>query len=161
MLSKIIKAKIEELEAEVAELEEIFGEDMEEFNPSDGGNFDDTYYTGQEHGETFGQLAILRKVLKLVEKEEKEHLEVKAKLSEAEGLLGDARSLLDNIHGYDTETYRNIGVFLYGEEEEEDEEDDDVLIECVECGEERFVERGTFAHDKDMCYKCYNEYQGG
>lgn len=44
---------------------------------------------------------------------------IKERLDEAESLLADARNLLDNIHGYDYDTYRDIGRFLYGEEEEE------------------------------------------
>ncbi|MEK5205266.1 hypothetical protein NST55_28920 [Bacillus sp. FSL R10-2789] len=44
---------------------------------------------------------------------------VQERLREAESLLADARNLLDNIHGYEYDTYRDIGRFLYGEEEEE------------------------------------------
>lgn len=48
--------------------------------------------------------------------------ETKERLNEAESLLQDARSLLNNIHGYDTDTYRDICKFLYGEEDEESKE---------------------------------------
>ncbi|PEN61644.1 hypothetical protein [Bacillus wiedmannii] len=41
---------------------------------------------------------------------------IKERLDEAESLLADARNLLDNIHGYEYDTYREIGRFLYGEE---------------------------------------------
>lgn len=51
--------------------------------------------------------------------------EVKERLSEAESLLYDAKSLLNNIHGYDTDTYRDICKYLHGEDEEE---------ECEVCG---------------------------
>lgn len=44
--------------------------------------------------------------------------ELEERLSEAESLLYDARCLLNNIHGYDTETYRNICNYLDGEDEE-------------------------------------------
>jgi hypothetical protein len=40
------------------------------------------------------------------------------KLDEAIDLLNDALHLLNNIHGYDTETYRNICNFLSGKDEE-------------------------------------------
>lgn len=50
----------------------------------------------------------------------KEELEVR--LSEAEGLLSDAKSLMNNAHLYDTDTYREIGKFLNGEDEDEEEE---------------------------------------
>jgi hypothetical protein len=35
------------------------------------------------------------------------------------------------------------------------------LIECSECGEEKYVEKGTWALEKGMCEKCYCIYQGG
>lgn len=35
------------------------------------------------------------------------------------------------------------------------------LIECSECGEDKYVEKGTWALDKGMCEKCYCAYQGG
>lgn len=44
--------------------------------------------------------------------------ELEARLAEAESLLSDARSLMNNAHLYDTDTYREIGIFLHGEEEE-------------------------------------------
>lgn len=45
--------------------------------------------------------------------------DVADELSEARSLLYDAQSLLDDIHGYDTNTYREISRFLDGEEEDE------------------------------------------
>lgn len=44
--------------------------------------------------------------------------QIKDRLERAEELLSEARSLLDNVHCYNTEIYREIGIFLYGEEEE-------------------------------------------
>lgn len=35
------------------------------------------------------------------------------------------------------------------------------LIECCECGEEKWVEKGTWALEEGMCEPCYCEYQGG
>jgi formylmethanofuran dehydrogenase subunit E len=35
------------------------------------------------------------------------------------------------------------------------------LIECSECGEEKKVEKGTWALDKGICEPCYCIYQGG
>lgn len=66
-----IKKLIEQYEEEVAENQEIWGEDMEDFNPMDasGGNFDDCYYMGLEHGQTEGKLEILYMVLKKLEKQ--------------------------------------------------------------------------------------------
>jgi hypothetical protein len=61
-----IKKRIEVLEAEMQEVEEWMEED---FNPSDasGGNFDDCYFMGVEHGQTEGELKALRKILKQLE----------------------------------------------------------------------------------------------
>jgi NMD protein affecting ribosome stability and mRNA decay len=35
------------------------------------------------------------------------------------------------------------------------------IIECSECGEEKQVEKGTWALEKGMCEQCYCIYQGG
>ncbi|WP_176519042.1 hypothetical protein [Priestia megaterium] len=43
--------------------------------------------------------------------------QVLERLNEAESLLQDARSLMDNTHCYDTDEYRAITKFLEGEEE--------------------------------------------
>lgn len=43
--------------------------------------------------------------------------QLQSRLDEAEGLLSDAEDLLDNIHGYDTDTYRDIQAFLNGDDE--------------------------------------------
>ena len=53
------------------------------------------------------------------------HNEVKEKLSEAEDLLTDARSWMDDTHGYNSEVYKEIGIFLHGEDEEEECEDEE------------------------------------
>lgn len=39
--------------------------------------------------------------------------------------------------------------------------DNTELLECVRCGLEKEVEKGTWAHDKEMCDPCYMAYQGG
>jgi hypothetical protein len=67
-MKELILEKIKELEEEVEELNEMYGEDWEEFNPCDasGGNFDDAYQLGSEHGEIFGKLALLRELLKTI-----------------------------------------------------------------------------------------------
>jgi hypothetical protein len=44
--------------------------------------------------------------------------EMREELSEARGLLYEARDLMSNVHCYDTDIYREIGKFLNGEEEE-------------------------------------------
>lgn len=41
--------------------------------------------------------------------------ELEQELSTARNLLYDAQNLLDNIHGYDYDTYREISKFLNGE----------------------------------------------
>ena len=58
-----IQELIKEYEAEVAEIEEYTGDD---FNPRDasGGNFDEAYYMGTEHGEAYGKLNVLYELLK-------------------------------------------------------------------------------------------------
>ena len=58
-----IEALIKEYEAEDEEIAEIIGDD---FNPCDasGGNFDDAYYMGREHGEVEGALRVLYKLRK-------------------------------------------------------------------------------------------------
>ena len=42
-----------------------------------------------------------------------------------------------------------------------EEDIDELEIDCSECGEERWVETGTWALDKGMCETCYCAYQGG
>lgn len=53
-------------------LDEEVGEDGEDFNPMDwsGGNFDDAYYMGTEHGEMYGKLEILNKIDFILRKED-------------------------------------------------------------------------------------------
>ncbi|UGO46179.1 hypothetical protein PQE74_gp096 [Bacillus phage vB_BanS_Chewbecca] len=47
-----------------------------------------------------------------------EHLEVKIdRLSEAESLLSEAHDLMDDVHCYDTDTYRAITKYFYGDDE--------------------------------------------
>ena len=42
-----------------------------------------------------------------------------------------------------------------------EEDIDELEIDCSGCGEERWVETGTWALDKEMCAPCYCAYQGG
>lgn len=64
-MSELILEKIATLEERIEELEEIYGKGLEELDPSDasGGNFDDAYELGFGHGETYGQLELLYKLL--------------------------------------------------------------------------------------------------
>lgn len=48
---------------------------------------------------------------------EQELERTKARLKEAEILLSEARSLLDDVHCYNSQIYHEIGVFLYGEDD--------------------------------------------
>lgn len=64
--------------------------------------------------ETIEKLAPSEDVNKALKK--KLH-EKNVRLDEAESLLQDARSLMDNVHCYETEVYKEIGIFLHGEEE--------------------------------------------
>ena len=52
-------------------------------------------------------------VLSLVDEPER----VKERLSDAEGLLSEAHDILDDVHCYDTETYRDISKYFNGEDE--------------------------------------------
>jgi hypothetical protein len=65
MLEKI-KELIAEHEADQEEIDDWMEDD---FNPMDasGGNFDDCYFMGVEHGETQGALKILRGLLRELE----------------------------------------------------------------------------------------------
>jgi hypothetical protein len=65
-MKELILEKIKVIESKIEELNEMYGEDWEEFNACDasGGNFDDAYELGSEHGEIFGQLALLKELLK-------------------------------------------------------------------------------------------------
>lgn len=58
-----LEGRIESLSAEIAENEEWKGDD---FNPMDasGGNFDDAYSLGEEHGEAYGRYAELSNAIK-------------------------------------------------------------------------------------------------
>ena len=52
-------------------------------------------------------------VLSLVDRLE----ETQTRLSEADGLISEAHDLLDDIHGYDSDVYREMSKYLYGDEE--------------------------------------------
>jgi hypothetical protein len=60
-----IKSKIEQLmlksKENIDEIEEVVGED---FNPMDasGGNFDDAYDMGHQHGYQYGRLSVLNQL---------------------------------------------------------------------------------------------------
>lgn len=143
-----ILEQIEELE------NEYYGKEEDDF---EGGVFEDNYECAEWARDNVDSLFSMVRNL-VADLREKS-----SQLSEAESLLYDARSLLNDIHGYDTDTYRAIGVFLYGEEEDEEYDDDEdyVVIECIECLEDKEVEKGTWALDKGMCEKCYCKYQDG
>jgi len=68
-MKELILAKIASLENEAVEYEEMYGENWEDFNACDasGGNFDDAYELGMEHGETYGKLSLLRELLEILE----------------------------------------------------------------------------------------------
>lgn len=68
----------------------------------------------RENGETD-----LRTVLRFINSVESKIRKLDDRLSEAESLLSDARDLLSNVHCYETTVYKEIGVFLNGEDEEE------------------------------------------
>lgn len=42
-----------------------------------------------------------------------------------------------------------------------EEEIDELEIDCYECGEESWVESGTWALDRGLCYSCNCAYEGG
>jgi len=46
-------------------------------------------------------------------------------------------------------------------EEVKDEHEGYELINCSECGKDKWVEEGTWALDKGMCEPCYCAYKGG
>lgn len=60
-----LEGRLESLSSEVDENDEWKGDD---FNPMDasGGNFDDAYSLGEEHGEAYGRYAELHNVIKLI-----------------------------------------------------------------------------------------------
>lgn len=66
-----IEKRLDVLESEAEEINEMLEDD---FNPCDasGGNFDDAYYMGEEHGDTFGKIDALRHIKAIIEKEENE-----------------------------------------------------------------------------------------
>lgn len=65
-----VKEMINVLEAKVKEYEEIYGEELQELEPmmASGGNYDDAYSLGYEHGEVYGKLDVLYDLLKELEK---------------------------------------------------------------------------------------------
>lgn len=66
------EARLAEAKAEYAELETVYGEDLEDLDPRDvsGGNFDDAYETGTEHGATFRDLSLLPEIIALLKEED-------------------------------------------------------------------------------------------
>jgi antirestriction protein len=68
-MKELILQKIAQLEEEIEEYEDAYGEDLEELDPMDasGGNFHDAYDLGYEHGETYGQLEVLHELLSNLE----------------------------------------------------------------------------------------------
>jgi len=65
------EARLAEANADYAELETVFGEDLAELDPRDasGGNFDDAYNLGEEHGVTFRDLSLLPEIIALLKEE--------------------------------------------------------------------------------------------
>lgn len=45
--------------------------------------------------------------------------QIKDRLEKAEELLSEARSIMDDVHLYNSSIFKEIGIFLNGEEEEE------------------------------------------
>lgn len=66
------EARLAEAEAEFAELETVFGAGMQDFEAMDasGGNFDDAYSTGTDHGETFRDLSLLPEIIALLKEDD-------------------------------------------------------------------------------------------
>lgn len=66
------EARLAEAKAEYAELEDDFGEDLVDFEAygASGGNSDDAYNTGTEHGETFRDLALLPEIIALLKEDD-------------------------------------------------------------------------------------------
>lgn len=64
-----IDSKLPGLEGSENEIAEMI---EEEFNPSDwsGGNFDDAYYIGTEHGTINGKLEVIRKIKAIIDGED-------------------------------------------------------------------------------------------
>jgi hypothetical protein len=64
MLKNTIDELIEEVREGIKEIEEVTESD--DFNPYDasGGNFDDAYQMGYDHGYEYGKLAILELIRK-------------------------------------------------------------------------------------------------
>jgi|GEM_PF-3761262 len=62
----ILKAKIESLQEEITEINSQIESD---FDPDEwsGGNFDDCYNLGFEHGEKFGRMDAYKEMLKILE----------------------------------------------------------------------------------------------
>lgn len=68
MLNKeTIKMMIFDMQDDISEIDEIIED--EDFNPCDasGGNFDDAYQMGYDHGYSYGKLEALSSILKMME----------------------------------------------------------------------------------------------
>ncbi|MBU5379941.1 hypothetical protein [Pantoea septica] len=65
------EARLAEAEAEFAELEESYGENLENVYEmvSDGGNYDDTYLMGVEHGGVETALEFANEIIALLKEE--------------------------------------------------------------------------------------------
>lgn len=59
-MKELILSMIEELKEEQYSIGDIY----EDFDPSDGSNYDDAYHMGVNHGEVYGKLEVLRELLK-------------------------------------------------------------------------------------------------
>ena len=65
MIEKI-KELLAKYEAEAEAFEEEMGDDFNACDAS-GGNFDDAYYMGTEHGQTYGKIEVLYDLLEEAE----------------------------------------------------------------------------------------------
>ena len=70
-MKKYIKSLIDQYQAQVEELEEDF-DNFEDFSAyeASGGNFDDAYDMGMEHGALYATLSILCEILDKLDEEE-------------------------------------------------------------------------------------------
>ena len=61
MIKEYVEAELPMYEAEQEEINEMLSDDFNACDAS-GGNFDDAYRMGDEHGDTYGRLLVLRKI---------------------------------------------------------------------------------------------------
>lgn len=88
--------------------DEFYGREEDDF---EGGVFEENYACAEWARENVDYLTSTIRELS------KEVTRLESRLSEADYLLSDAHDLLDSIHGYDTDTYREMSKYLHGEDE--------------------------------------------